>query len=161
MWIEEFVSHFKKSRVTAPRADQALALKEAHLRHSPSARRTPAPAQRVSGGLRTALFDLTRWSAKLMRTGRKQFNPAVVLLAMMHKYEDWKYEREWRFILTEPRLSEDRALPVPQPSRIFLGSRMPEDKKAELTGICTAKGIEVWQMERAPDAFALRSIRVG
>lgn len=110
---------------------------------------------------RAKLFDLTRWSAKLMSAGRKRFNPALVLLAMMHKYKDWKYEREWRFILTEPRLSEDRALAVPKPSRVFLGSRMPEGTKVELTGICAAKGIEVWQMERAPDAFELRSTRVA
>lgn len=107
------------------------------------------------------LFDLTRWSAKLMRSGRKQFNPALVLLAMMHKYRDWKYEREWRFILTEPRLSVDRSLSVPTPSRLFLGSRMLEDQKAKITGICKAKGIEVWQMERAADAFELKSSRVA
>jgi hypothetical protein len=107
------------------------------------------------------LFDLTRWSAKLMSAGRKRFNPALVLLAMMHKYKDWKYEREWRYILTEPRLSEDRALPVAKPRRLFLGSRMPEEKKIEVIGICAAKGVEVWQMERAPDAFELRSTRVA
>jgi hypothetical protein len=105
----------------------------------------------------TRLFDLTRWSGRLVSAGRKTFKPAQVLLAMMHKYKDWKYEREWRFILTEPRLADDRAIPVPTPSRVFLGSRMPQKKRTTLTRICKAKGIEVWQVEKASDAFALRS----
>jgi hypothetical protein len=118
-------------------------------------RRSVFPAVYSAG-----LFDLTQWAEKLVSTRREQFNPALVLLAMMSKHKDWKYEREWRFVLTEPRLSDDRALPVPKPTRVLLGSRMPEEKKTELTGICTTKGIEVWQMERVPDAFELRSVRV-
>jgi hypothetical protein len=108
-----------------------------------------------------SLFDLTRWSEKLVSVGRQRFNPALVLLAMTHKYKDWKYEREWRLVLTEPLLSDDRALPVPTPTRLLLGSRITQENKTELTGICTAKGIEVWQMERAPDAFELKSFRVA
>ena len=33
-------------------------------------------------------FDLTQWSERLMKAGRKRFNPAMVMLAMIHKYKD-------------------------------------------------------------------------
>jgi len=69
----------------------------------------------------SSLYDLTGWSTSLFSSPREQFNPSLVLLAMLHKYRDWHYEKEWRLILTEPRLTRDRPLQVPRPSRVFLG----------------------------------------
>lgn len=109
----------------------------------------------------TRIFDLTQWSKKLVSKGRHRLNPAMVLLAMMHKYKDWGYEQEWRLILTEPRMTPDRAITVPRPSRLFLGSRIPSDKKATLLDICAAKGIEAWQMKKEPSAFELTVAQVS
>jgi hypothetical protein len=108
-----------------------------------------------------SLLDLTQWSKRLVSVGRKRFNPTMTLFAMMHKHKDWRYEHEWRFILIEPKLTNDRAMKVPTPSREFLGSRMSPEVRTELLGICAAKGIEVWQMEKVPDAFELKSVRVA
>jgi hypothetical protein len=64
-------------------------------------------------------------------------------------------------ILTEPRLTRDRPLQVPRPSRVFLGSRMEEGQKCELTQICATKSVEVWQMGRSLDAFQLKAKRTA
>jgi hypothetical protein len=109
----------------------------------------------------SSLYDLTGWSTSLFSSPREQFNPSLVLLAMLHKYRDWHYEKEWRLILTEPRLTRDRPLQVPRPSRVFLGSRMEEGQKCELTQICATKSVEVWQMGRSLDAFQLKAKRTA
>jgi len=106
------------------------------------------------------LFDLTRWSEKLVRTGGKEFNPVLAILAMMRKYKDWRYEREWRFILVEPRKASDRAMEVPRPSKIFLGSRINDTDRAKLIDICVEKGIEVWVMEKIRGAFELKATQL-
>ena len=48
---------------------------------------------------------------------------------------------------------------MPVPSRVFLGARISEEDRTDLKQICTVKGIEIWQMEIAPDAFQLVSSR--
>jgi hypothetical protein len=106
------------------------------------------------------LYDLTRWASQLVSSPRDQFNPSAVLLAMLSKYQDWKYEEEWRFVLTEPRLTADRAMSVPKPTRVFLGSKIEDPSKQELTELCEARGIEVWQMGMMPDGFKLKASHI-
>jgi hypothetical protein len=106
------------------------------------------------------LYDLTPWACQLFNSPRDQFSPAAVLLSMLIKYRDWSYEEEWRFVLTEPRLTPDRAMSVPKPARVFLGSKIEDRSKRELTELCKARGIAVWQMEMAADGFKLKASQI-
>lgn len=107
------------------------------------------------------LHDLTRWASQLVSSPRDRFNPSALLLPMLSKYCDWKYEEEWRFVLTEPRLTPDREMPVPKPTRVFLGSKIEDQPKRELTELCNARGIEVWKMDAAQDGFKLRASHIA
>jgi hypothetical protein len=102
------------------------------------------------------LYDLTHWASQLFDSPRAQFNPAAVLLALLRKYQDWRYEEEWRFILTEDHITPPRALSVPTPTRVFLGSKIEEPSKRELIELCRARGIEVRKMEMDPHGFKLK-----
>jgi len=108
-----------------------------------------------------ALFDLTKWASQLVSTARDKFNQAEILLVMLSKYSDWSYEQEWRWVRTEPRLADNGPLPVPKPTRVFLGAKIEEPSQTELTDICKAKGIEVWKMAKAKDSFKLDSERIA
>ncbi len=107
------------------------------------------------------LYDLTRWASQLFSSPRDQFNPCAVLLATLSKYRDWRYEKEWRFVLTESRLTANRAMSVPKPARVFLGSRIEDPSRRELTELCNRRGLGVWQMEMAADGFRLKATQVA
>jgi hypothetical protein len=106
------------------------------------------------------LYDLTGWSETLVGTDRRQFNPIRPLLAALHKFEGWQYEREWRVVMIEPKLTEDRCWEVPTAARLFLGSQMQAESKRELRAICAKRKIEVWQMGLASSKFQLLAERL-
>jgi hypothetical protein len=101
------------------------------------------------------LYDMTPFMRGLVDSERKNFNPSLQLLGFLSKGDVWTYEREWRSISFKDRPMDDYNLPVPKPSRIFLGSKMAAGRAKELAEICKAKGIEVWQMKQMPDKFAV------
>jgi hypothetical protein len=101
------------------------------------------------------LYDMTPFMRGLVDPERKNFNPSVQLLGFLSKGDVWTYEREWRSISFKDRPMDDYNLPVPKPSRIFLGSKMEAGRAKELAEICKAKGIEVWRMKQMPDKFAV------
>jgi hypothetical protein len=76
---------------------------------------------------------------------------------VLHKYEGWEYEQEWRALFFTDRIAGDHVHTVPKPSRVFLGSRMDDATAKEIADICAAKGIEVLKMRMAPDQFKLLS----
>lgn len=101
------------------------------------------------------LYDMTPFVRGLVDPERKNFNPSLQLLGFLSKGDVWTYEREWRSISFKDKPMDDYNLPVPKPSRIYLGSKMEAGRAKELAEICKAKGIEVWQMKRMPDKFAV------
>lgn len=54
---------------------------------------------------------------------RDDFRPMIPLLAMLHKFEGWGYEAEWRLVDEKSTDANDYARVAPLPSRIFLGAR--------------------------------------
>lgn len=101
------------------------------------------------------LYDLTPWAKKLAIEDRQEFNPDCPLLGVLHKFNGWKYEEEWRVVSVTEAVIEDHNWPVPSPTRIFAGSRMEASKNKELLAICEQKKIEVHQMRLANDRFEL------
>lgn len=79
------------------------------------------------------------------------------LLSMIHKFEGWRYEEEWRMIFEYGVPTDDHNQPAPTPSRIFLGSKMVHETSQELLAVCEQKNIAVYQMRLADDRFELLS----
>jgi Protein of unknown function (DUF2971) len=99
------------------------------------------------------LYGLRLYAEKLVALNRQEFTPMLPLLAMLHKFDGWQYEEEWRMIFEQGTEVDDQ--PAPIPSRIFLGSKMDTTKCEELLAICQQKSIPVLQMRLADDRFEL------
>ncbi len=101
------------------------------------------------------LYDLTAFMQKLAGPNQAEVTPASLLLAVLHKFDGWSYEQEWRVVSLANKVIGDYNLPVPTPTRIFIGSKMSPENGEALRKICEQKHIEVFQMELAPDRFQL------
>jgi hypothetical protein len=83
------------------------------------------------------------------------FNPEWPILGLIHKFEGWEYEREWRLLAVSNDVKADHDWPVPTPTKVFVGSKMEISKKQTLRAICEPRGIELLEMHRADDSFKL------
>jgi Protein of unknown function (DUF2971) len=102
------------------------------------------------------LFDATRYFQAAIRD-RKKFNILFPALAALYKSPEWSYEKEWRLVIPGNLVKQASAWRVPKPKAVYLGSRMPEAKRAKVLEICRRKDIVVFQMSLAQDSFCLRS----
>jgi|SRR5271170_1501932 len=101
-------------------------------------------------------YDLTPWAKSLVNgSSLGVFNPHGPILALIHKFVGWEYEREWRSISVSLGIEPDHDRPVPTPTKVFVGSKMQMTKKQEFQAICEPKGIDVFEMHRAADSFKL------
>ena len=101
------------------------------------------------------LYGLRLWAEKLVALSRPELTDMLPLLAMIHKFEGWKYEEEWRMIFEYGVATDDHNQTAPTPSRIFLGSKMDHEKSKELLDICEQKDIGIYRMRLAEDRFEL------
>ena len=101
------------------------------------------------------LYDLTAYAQKLVGPNRQEFNPSSPLLGVLHKFDGWSYEQEWRVVSMTNTVVNDHNWSVSTPTRVFLGSKMSSENGQALRTICEQKHIEVHQMELAPDRFQL------
>ena len=100
------------------------------------------------------MYDLTPFFEKMVHSGNKQFSDLAPVLTVIRKFNGWKYEKEWRAVSVEHD-SAGRALAVPSPSRIFLGSKFEDAKSEELMAIIGQKKIPTYRMELAEGKFKL------
>lgn len=101
------------------------------------------------------IYDLTPWAETLVAGRRDNFNPEAPVLAVIHKFVGWKYEKEWRLLEVTKEIKDDHSCQVPPPTKIFLGSMMDPCQHRELLAICEQKGTDVYQMRLVDDRFAL------
>jgi len=101
------------------------------------------------------IYDLTRWTLTLADPDPGKFNTEIPILCVIHKCDEWKYEKEWRMVQVTSTEEPDQNCLVPPPARVFLGSKMEAASVKELRAICSYKGVEVWQMRLAEDRFEL------
>lgn len=106
-----------------------------------------------------AIYDLSPWAQTLVSQDRLEFNTELPILSVIHKFEGWSYEQEWRMVSVTSAPQPDRDSQVPRPTRIFLGSKAEATKTAGLLTICARKSIEVWQVRLAEDRFELLAVR--
>lgn len=78
-------------------------------------------------------------------------NPDVTVFikAFLHKSLEWKYEKEWRIILSKAGCC-DYSKPIPMetpiPKAIYYGSKIAPEHKAKLSEKAKEKGIEEYEM---------------
>jgi hypothetical protein len=99
-------------------------------------------------------YDLTPWGVSLV-DGSPAFNPQWPILGLVHKFNGWESEQEWRVLSVSTEVKPDHDWPVPTPTRVFLGSKMETVNKQAFQAICEPKGIEVFEMHRVADSFKL------
>lgn len=66
--------------------------------------------------------------------------------SVLYKSEDWEYEKEWRFVITESEYN-GKTVSTPKPKSIYLGSQIKEDHKEQLIKVCKENDIDVYQMK--------------
>lgn len=101
------------------------------------------------------LVDLTSWAEKLVTGKAEDLTPGFLLLGVLQKFEGWEYEQEWRYVFFQEEPTSKRDRPMPQPSRVFLGSKATPATTKELCSICEGKNIPVWQMRMSSEKYEL------
>jgi hypothetical protein len=101
------------------------------------------------------LYDLMPFAVGLTARDRQKFQVMLPLIGMLHKFEGWEYENEWRMIFEKQNLMDDYAQPAPTPTRIFLGSRLVASESRPLLSICEQKNIPIWRMRLSDTNFEL------
>jgi hypothetical protein len=101
------------------------------------------------------LYDMTPHVKGAVSVNLSDFNPLGPLLSVLHKFEGWSYEREWRLVEFNNDPTPNHIQTVPKATKVFLGSNMDATKAAEIAAICAKQGVEVWKMSLAPDKFEL------
>jgi len=101
------------------------------------------------------LFDVTPWAEKLVSGDAGQLTTLFPLLGVIQKFEGWAHENEWRYVSFQEKPTQDRARPMPLPSRVFLGARAQSSTREGLLEICKEKDIGLWQMHMSNDKYEL------
>ncbi len=100
-------------------------------------------------------YDLRPFMLRLAGGPRGDFRPMVPLVAMLHKFDGWSYESEWRLMHETEVIEDDHNRSAPTPSKVFLGARFDPSAGSALLAICQQKEIPMFQMHLAEDKFAL------
>jgi len=66
--------------------------------------------------------------------------------SVLYKSEDWKYEKEWRFVISESEFG-GKTVPTPKPKAIYLGSQINEGHKKQFIEVCKKNDIDIYQMK--------------
>lgn len=82
-------------------------------------------------------------------------NNMFQVYAALIKYEGWKYEKEWRYVLYCQNDSQPAYINVPNPTAIYLGAKADENKDIILE-IGMEKNIDVYQMQMKSSEYALK-----
>lgn len=99
------------------------------------------------------LYDLRPYFETLMVP---RHHPSLLsMLSVIHKFDGWEYEKEWRMIIEEKAGIDGLNHAAPTPSGVFLGSRFEASKSGEVLAICEQKKIAVYRMRLADDRFGL------
>lgn len=86
----------------------------------------------------------------------RKVNLDYVTLSALLKSPEWKYEQEWRLVVSTLPDDENSFFEVPTPKRVFLGSLMDPSEREEITEICERKGR--WGIRNVP---CLRCVSAG
>jgi hypothetical protein len=63
-------------------------------------------------------YDLTPWAESLVNRS-PAFNPEWPTLGLIHKFNGWEYELEWRLLSVSNHMKPDHDWPAPTPHKGF------------------------------------------
>ncbi|ADZ10369.1 hypothetical protein Metbo_2154 [Methanobacterium lacus] len=90
--------------------------------------------------------------------GNNKYNNMFPVCAALTKYEGWKYEKEWRYVLYSRNESKSTYINVPKPTAIYLGTK--SNKKDIILEIANNKNIDVYQMQMKSSDYALEAEKI-
>ena len=87
-----------------------------------------------------------------------ELNNMALFYNALVKYEDWKYEKEWRYVFpyNDPE-NKKMYLPVPKPKAIYLGAKTSKENFKKILKIGKDRDINVYKMEIKPNEFGLEA----
>ena len=75
----------------------------------------------------------------------------------LRKSIDWVFQNEWRLLLPKGMGKETGyCIPFFPITKVFLGNRMPAEKRYEIIEICKEKGIPYVGVKKSPDRFEMK-----
>lgn len=90
--------------------------------------------------------------------GNNKSNNMFQVYAALNKYEGWKYEKEWRYVLYCRNKSELMYINVPNPTAIYLGAK--SENNDIILEIAKNKNIDVYQMQMKSSDYALEAKKI-
>lgn len=104
------------------------------------------------------MFDATEYLRPTFEN--KEFNNLMISYAAMNKSEEWRYEREWRYILPYGPTKEVLTLKVPKPIAVYLGAKISDENKIKILDIGKRKGFQIFQMAMENSRFNLNMFKL-
>lgn len=92
---------------------------------------------------------------------KTKFNNMFYVYVALNKYEGWKYEKEWRYVITYKKELKSQFIDVPKPKAIYLGAKAADENKDAILEIGKDKNIDVYQMHMESSEFALRPKKIS
>ena len=86
---------------------------------------------------------------------KSTYNNLYPLISGATKSEDWEYEKEWRFIFNIGESFEKQNYPMNCQTKVFLGSRISQEKRNRIISICNSKGILAYDAIPSNDKYQL------
>ena len=79
----------------------------------------------------------------------------------LRKSIDWAFQNEWRLLLPlTNKNSSDYNIPFFPITKVFLGERMPNDKRRQIIDICNSKGIPYIGVKKNPLLFEMQDCEI-
>lgn len=87
-------------------------------------------------------------------------SPNIMFKTVLIKYEQWKYEQEWRLISNKEYADKnEQKFHIPKPKAIYLGAKIKSENRDKIIKIAKNKKIKVYQMEFSKkDKYELEAI---
>ena len=84
----------------------------------------------------------------------------IYFYGALRKSIDWAFQNEWRLLLPGDRSSSGFSMPFFPISKVFLGNRMPAEKRKEIIDICHRKNIPYIGVMRSAERFDMEECKV-
>lgn len=82
---------------------------------------------------------------------------AIYKYGLLTKSIDWRYQNEWRLISLDTMLTDEyyncKFFPI---SKVYIGAKMPDDRREEIIKICSSRGIPSTCVTPAFSSFSMQ-----
>jgi len=82
-------------------------------------------------------------------------HPLSLMLCSLYKSDEWSYEKEWRLITAPVIMPKAGHMQIPQPTAIYLGSRIKTEHRQTLKEFAFRKEIKLFKTDFDPLKFRM------